>query len=245
MYPIPFHIFGFPVSSFGLMLALGFLVGTWLASRRMEELGVSAELASTMLIYCMIGGVVGAKLYYAIDTSIRQPGIPFSQLLMSRDGLTFYGGLIGAVIAAVVGTRLHGIPTLAFANSAALAAAVGQAIGRIGCLLVGDDYGRPTDLPWGIAFPEGAPPTLETVHPTQIYESVWLFGVTALLWKRRKQSPFLFGEYLMLNGAGRFVVEIWRVNARIGGLSEAQWIAIALVLGGAIGWWRMRKKASV
>ena len=122
MYPIPFHIFGVPVSSFGLMLALGFLVGTWLASRRMEELGLPAELASTMLIYCMIGGVVGAKLYYAIDTWLRE-GLPFLQLLLSRDGLTFYGGLIGAVIAAVLGTRIHGISTLAFANCAALAAA--------------------------------------------------------------------------------------------------------------------------
>jgi phosphatidylglycerol:prolipoprotein diacylglycerol transferase len=242
MYPIPFHIFGFPVSSFGLMLALGFLVGTWIASRRMEELGIPPELASSMLIYCMVGGVLGAKFYWAIDTAIRAPGAPFLQLLLSRDGLTFYGGLIGAILGAVLGTRIHRIPILAFANSAALAAAIGQAIGRIGCLLVGDDYGRPTDLPWGIAFPEGAPPTLETVHPTQIYESVWLFGVTALLWRRRKQSPFLFGEYLVLNGVGRFVIEIWRVNPRIGGLSEAQWIAIVLVVAGCVGWLRMRAK---
>ena len=244
MYPIPFHIFGFPVSSFGLMLALGFLVGTWLASRRMEELGIPAEVASTMLLYCMIGGVVGAKLYWAIDTAIREPGIPFSQRLLSRDGLTFYGGLIGAILGGVIGTRVHRISTLDFANSAALAAAVGQAIGRIGCLLVGDDYGRPTDLPWGIAFPEGAPPTDVPVHPTQIYESVWLFGVTAILWRRRKTSPFLFGEYMMLNGLGRFVVEIWRVNARIGGLSEAQWIAIALVIAGGFGWWRLHARAA-
>ncbi len=244
MYPIPFHIFGFPVSSFGLMLALGFLVGTWLASRRMAELGIAPELASTMLIYCMVGGVVGAKLYYAVDTAIRQPDTSFLALLTSRDGLTFYGGLIGATVAAVVGTRIHGISTLDFANSAALAAAVGQAIGRIGCLLVGDDYGRPTDLPWGIAFPEGAPPTVEPVHPTQIYESVWLFAVTAVLWRRRKKSPFLFGEYMMLGGLGRFVVEIWRVNPRVGALSEAQWIAVALVIVGALGWVRQRSKGT-
>jgi phosphatidylglycerol:prolipoprotein diacylglycerol transferase len=244
MYPIPFHIFGFPVSSFGLMLALGFLVGTWLASRRMAEIGIEPEFASTMLIYCMVGGVVGAKLYYAIDTAIREPGAPFLQLLSSRDGLTFYGGLIGATVAAVLGTRRLGISTLAFANCAALAASVGQAIGRIGCLLVGDDYGRPTDLPWGIAFPEGAPPTLEAVHPTQIYESAWLFAVTAVLWRRRKKSPFLFGEYMMLGGAGRFVVEIWRINPRVGGLSEAQWIAVGLVVAGALGWWQQRAKAA-
>lgn len=244
MYPVPFHVFGFPVSSFGLMLAAGFLVGTWLAGKRMAEVGVPAEAASTMLIYCMVGGVVGAKLYYAIDVSIRFPGSSFGELMLSRDGLTFYGGLIGATLAAVVGTRIHGISTLAFANAAAIAAAVGQALGRIGCLLVGDDYGHPTDLPWGIAFPEGAPPTLETVHPTQIYESAWLFGVTAILWNRRKQSPFLFGEYMMLGGAGRFVVEFWRINPRVGGLSEAQWIGIALVVAGALGWLHQRARRS-
>ena len=69
-------------------------------------------------------------------------------------------------------------------------------------------------------------------------------GVTALLWRRRKTSPFLFGEYMVLNGLGRFVVEIWRINARIGGLSEAQWIAIALVVGGGFGWWRLRARAA-
>ena len=119
MYPIPFHVFGYPVSSFGIMLALGFLAGTWLASRRMAELGIEPEMASTMLIYSMVGGIVGAKLYYAITFSIRDPDLSFVELLLSRDGLVFYGGLIGAAIAAIVGTRIHGVSTLAFANCAA------------------------------------------------------------------------------------------------------------------------------
>lgn len=241
MYPVPFHVFGFPVSSFGIMLAVGFLVGTWLAGRRMQELGYPSELATTMLLYCMIGGVLGAKLYYAIDVSLREGG-SFFALLASRDGLTFYGGLIGGTALGIVGTRVHKISTVDFANSAALAVAVGQAIGRIGCLLVGDDYGHRTDLPWGIAFPNGAPPTEFPVHPTQIYESVWLFAVTAWLWRRRWVSPFLFGEFLALNGAGRFAIEFWRVNPRVfGGLSEAQWIGLALVAFGVGSWWFYRQ----
>lgn len=243
MYPIVFEPFGFAVSSFGVMLAVGFLVGTWLAGRYMAERGISPDAASTMLFYCMIGGVLGAKLYYAVDHAIRLPDASFGQLLLARDGLTFYGGLIGAIAAGYAGTRIHKIPTFDFANAAGLAAAVGQALGRIGCLLVGDDYGRPTDLPWGIAFPEGAPPIDIPVHPTQIYESAWLFGVTALLWRRRKKSPFLFAEYMMLNGIGRFAVEIWRINPRVAlGMSEAQWIAIALMLVGCAAWFAFYRR---
>jgi phosphatidylglycerol:prolipoprotein diacylglycerol transferase len=128
----------------------------------------------------------------------------------------------------------------------ASAAPFGQACGRIGCFLVGDDYGRPTDLPWGIAFPEGAPPTLVPVHPTQLYEAAWLLLLGAFLWRRRRASPFLFGEYLVGAGIGRFVVEIWRVNTRVAhGLTEAQWIALALVTLGTLGLLYFRRRPEV
>ena len=114
---------------------------------------------------------------------------------------------------------------------------MGQALGRIGCLLVGDDYGRKTDLPWGLTFPQGSPPTLDTVHPTQLYEFFWLLLVGALLWRRRRASPFLFGEYLALNGLGRFFVEMLRVNPKVAlGLTEPQWIGIGLMVLGGFGW---------
>ena len=117
----------------------------------------------------------------------------------------------------------------------AISLAVGQAIGRIGCFLVGDDYGRATDLPWGVAFPEGLPPVHYPVHPTMLYETLWLVLVSAYLWLRRKHSPSLIGEYLVLNGIGRAVIEHWRLNARVAlDLSEAQWIGVALVVFGSI-----------
>ena len=97
-------------------------------------------------------------------------------------------------------------------NCTAVAGAVGQSLGRVGCFLVGDDYGVATDLPWGVAFPRGAPPIDHPVHPTQIYESVWLFAGTWWLWRRRGRSPFLFGEYLLIQGAGRFAIEFVRKN---------------------------------
>lgn len=241
MYPVLFEIFGFPISTFGVMLAIAFLTGTWLCARRMSEIGLDPEGATTMLIYAMIGGIGGSKLYFAIDVSLRE-GIPFTQLLFAREGITFYGGLMGATALVLLGTRIHGIPTGPFFNCVSLAAAIGQALGRIGCFLVGDDYGRPTDGPFGIAFPQGAPPTLEPVHPTMLYEAAWLFALTAFLWARRHRSPRLWAEYLMLAGIGRFAVEFLRVNPRVWlGLSEAQLIAVALFAIGATSWIHARR----
>jgi len=245
MYPILFEIFGFPISTFGVMLAVAFLSGTWLTALRMREIGLDPEQATTMLIYAMVGGIGGSKLYFAIDVSLRE-GIPFSQLLFAREGITFFGGLLGAIALVIIGTRIHSIPTGPFFNCVALAASIGQALGRIGCFLVGDDYGRPTNGPFGIAFPRGAPPTLDRVHPTQLYESAWLFGVTAFLWARRDKSPRLWAEYFMLAGIGRFAVELLRVNPRVVlGLSEAQIISLALFMVGALSWLQARRSISV
>ena len=236
MYPVLFEIFGFPVSSFGVMMASAFLVGTWITSVRMKEEGLDPELATTLMLGVMFGGILGSKLYFAVDVSLRT-GTPFSQLFFARDGITWYGGLILATAVGALGCRVHGIPVKTFADCTAVGGAVGQSLGRIGCFLVGDDYGRATDAPWGLAFPEGAPPTLERVHPTQLYEVGWLLPVAGFLWWRRKRSPFLFGEYVALNGLGRLWIETFRVNPKVAlGLTEPQLIGLGLIVLGAGGW---------
>lgn len=241
MVPELFRIGDFSISTFGVMLATAFLVGTWITARRMAEEGLDPEKATVILIYVMAGGIAGSKLYFAVDVSLRE-GIPFTSLLFARDGITWYGGLILATAVGAIGCRRNGIPIKTFADCTAVAGAVGQAIGRVGCFLVGDDYGAPTDLPWGVTFPRGAPPTLEPVHPTQLYEIAWLLCVAALLWKRRHRSPFLFGEYIALNGVGRMIIEIWRVNPKMAlGLTEPQWIGGGLVVLGVSGWLYYRR----
>ena len=236
MYPILFEPFGFPISTFGVMMAVGFLVATWISAGRLREYGLDPDIATTLLIYAMVGGVLGAKLYYAVDVSLRGGG-EFWDLLLAREGITWYGGLIGGTVACFIGCYQVGISPRIWSSCVAAGAAVGQGFGRIGCFLVGDDYGRPTDLPIGVAFPQGAPPTFDPVHPTQLYEMAWLFLVGGILWARRKRSPFLFGEYLALNGFGRFFVEMLRVNPRVAlGLTEPQWIGIALIVLGSAGW---------
>lgn len=236
MYPELFTIFGFTVSTFGLMLAAAFLVGSWITGLRMEEEGLDSEQAYRILVYVIIGGILGSKLYYAVDVSIRT-GRPFSELLFARDGITWYGGLILATVVGAIGCRINKIPVKIFADCAAVAAAIGQSIGRVGCFLVGDDYGRVTDVAWGVRFPRGAPPTDLPVHPTQLYEIAWLLPVAGFLWWRRKKSPFLFGEYIALNGLGRLFIENWRVNEKVAvGLTEPQWIGLGLVALGVSGW---------
>jgi phosphatidylglycerol:prolipoprotein diacylglycerol transferase len=234
VYPILFEIRGFAISTFGVMMAVGFLVSAWIVSKRLREYGADPELSSTILIYAMLGGVLGSKLYFAIDESLRSGG-SFPALLMSRAGITWYGGLIGGTLAVVLATRIHRLSTRMISSCVATAAPFGQACGRIGCFLVGDDYGKPTDLPWGVAFPEGAPPTTVPVHPTQLYEVVWLLLLGAVMWRRRRASRFLFGEYLIGAGIGRFLIEIWRVNVLVAGLTQAQWISVGLVALGALG----------
>ncbi|TMA35552.1 MAG: prolipoprotein diacylglyceryl transferase [Deltaproteobacteria bacterium] len=238
MYPVLFRIGNFPISTFGLMMATAFLVGSWITARRMNEVGLDPDLATTLLVYVMLGGILGSKLYYAIDVSIRESR-PFAELLFARDGITWYGGLILGTVIGAIGTRIHRVSIVQMMNCVAPAVAVGQAIGRIGCFLVGDDYGHVTDLPWGVAFPEGAPPTRpgERVHPTQLYETLWLLPVAFVLWKRRDRSPFLFGEYMIANGVGRFAIETLRLNEKVlAGLTEAQIVALALIAAGSASW---------
>lgn len=238
MHPKLFTIFGFDVSTFGVMLAVAFLVGTWVTAMRLREEGYDPELATTLLLYVMVGGILGSKLYFAVDMALRT-GAPFLSLLLDRAGITWYGGLIGGTLLGAIGARLHGLPIKTTADCTAIGGALGQALGRVGCFLVGDDYGHATTLPWGVAFPEGQPPTPPgvRVHPTQVYEIAWLLPVALLLWARRRRSPFLFGEYIALNGLGRLVVEHWRVNPPLAlGLTQPQWIGLCLIALGTGGW---------
>ncbi len=247
MYPVLFTIpyLNFPISTFGVMMAIAFLTGSWITSLRMKEEGLDPELATTLLVYVMLGGIAGSKLYFAVDVHLRT-GIPFTDLLFARDGITWYGGLLAATAAGAIGCRIHGVSVLTVMNCTAVAGAVGQSLGRVGCFLVGDDYGVVTDLPWGVAFPQGAPPTLEHVHPTQIYEILWLLPVAAVLWRRRHTSPFLFGEYLAANGFGRIFIETLRINPKVAlGLTEPQIVGLALLVLGVGSWLYFQRRGSV
>ena len=216
------------------MVAVAALVGLWLFRRELERSGLPADAADAGIVG-VLGGLVGAKVLWTIEHAGEAP---WTDLLFSRGGLSWYGGLIGGVGAGLIYIVMRGWPVIATLAAATPSLAFGHMLGRVGCLLVGDDYGRPTDLPWGIAFPEGLPPTTVPVHPTQIYEAVGLavLGWLLIRWRRHgAPDRVVLGRYLVGAGALRFAVEFLRVNERIAfGLSVAHFASIAAVVAGAL-----------
>ncbi|MCI0365772.1 MAG: prolipoprotein diacylglyceryl transferase [Phycisphaerales bacterium] len=177
--------------------------------------------------------MAGAKLLWVLEYLGEEPVV---DLLVSRGGLSWFGGLVGGVLAGLVVMHLKRLPKIAVLAAATPALAVGHLIGRIGCFLVGDGYGAPSNLPWAVAFPEGLPPTTVPVHPTQLYEAIGL-GLIAwslLRWRRRREGDTIaLGRYLVAAGALRFFIEFIRVNARIAfGLSVAHLMSMAAIRGG-------------
>ena len=232
MYPILFRIGDFEVTSFGMMVAIGALVGLWIFRRELARSGLP-ESATDAAVAGVLGGLVGAKLLWTAEHASEAPLL---SLVLSRGGMSWFGGLVGGVGAGLFVIHRKGLPIVATLAAATPALTAGHALGRIGCFLVGDDYGRPTDLPWGVAFPEGLPPIDVPVHPTQLYEAAALAVVTwALLrWRRQGVSDrVVLGRYLAIAGAIRFAIEFIRVNVRVvGPLTVAHLVSLALVVAG-------------
>jgi phosphatidylglycerol:prolipoprotein diacylglycerol transferase len=155
--------------------------------------------------------------------------------------MSWFGGVLGGAGFAFVVAIALDLPMVPVIAAATPALSVGQAIGRIGCFLVGDDYGRPSNLPWAVAFPEGLPPTIERVHPTQLYEALFLALLAAALWHWRCNlvpDRAIVARYCLLAGTFRFVLELIRVNTRVAlGLTLAQLAALLLIaVGAALAW---------
>ena len=204
----------------------------WLFGRELRRAGLPAN-AIDAAYAGLIGGLLGAKLLWMAEHFGEEP---FTSLLMSRGGMSWFGGFGGGFAAGLALVWSYKLPLIAVVAAATPALAVGHAIGRIGCFLVGDDYGSPSDLPWAVAFPEGYPPTSDRVHPTQIYEALPLFAIAALLmrWRRQRRSDhFVIGSYLLLTGSLRFAIEFVRVNERVlGPLTVAHLASVAVAAAG-------------
>ena len=199
-----------------------------------------------------LAGLVGARLYHLLESPREFFADPWP-LLFSRFGFAWFGGFLGGLLALIFLARYLKIPILEFLDICSPAAAVGYAIGRIGCLLSGDgDYGMPTTLPWGMSFPNGVVPTLERVHPTPLYEFfIWL-AIAGFLWhmgakslRGPKARGEIFYNYLILTGLARFLIEFIRINPRsFFGLSNAQAASLASILAGAVLLWRLKVQFS-
>jgi len=261
MYPILFHLGPLTVYAFGLMMALGFLAADYVIRIYCTRRGLNPEYSSSMVIVAALAGIIGSRIYAILDDLPGYLADPMS-MIFSGAGFVFYGGLIGGLLGVFLVSRWYRVPFGVTMDLSAPALAIGQAIGRIGCLLSGDgDWGMPSTLPWAMSFPRaivgwngstvlkldesnrlvsGFFPGVR-VHPAPIYETILYLGVFMILWAMRKTSyppGRLLYWYFVLAGAARFMVEFIRVNPRVFyGLSEAQLIAIVMMLGGGIALW--------
>jgi phosphatidylglycerol:prolipoprotein diacylglycerol transferase len=217
VHPIAFEFGGLTIHWYGVMVALGFLSGLWLASRRAAREGVGAEAVLDLGPWLIVGAIVGARVLF-VGTYWREQfaGKPFVEVFeVWHGGLVYYGGLVGASLACMLYARRKRQRLWRLADVLAPSIALGQAFGRIGCLLNGCCYGRPCHLPWAISFPQGnvtgAPAV--PVHPTQIYESLLDLGLCLALmrlYKRKRFDGQIFGLYLIGYALLRSVVELFR-----------------------------------
>jgi phosphatidylglycerol---prolipoprotein diacylglyceryl transferase len=228
------------LQTFGLMLGLGFVVCGIAAARFLKEIGKPVDWAYEMVFAALVGGIVGARLWWVVE-NWSEASDDLLGNLFSGSGLVFFGGALGGAIAVLLWAWWRNWLTLQMCDVAAVPLAAGYAIGRIGCQLAGDgDYGIAWDGPWAMAYPDGTVPTTEEVHPTPVYETLVMGAVALLLWRwRHRWRPgTLFALWLLLAGAERFLIEFIRRNDEVvAGLTQPQLISIAMVAAGGAWLW--------
>jgi phosphatidylglycerol---prolipoprotein diacylglyceryl transferase len=252
MYPY-IHIGSLWIGTFGIMLWLAAVCACWALHANFRRWNIEADAISIVAI-ATVAGVVGAKLWHVLEDPQALIHHPAS-VLFDRAGFAWFGGLAFGIAALLWQGRNYGIGKLRMLDLCTVAAAIGYGVGRLGCLISGDgDYGIPTKLPWGMGFPNGLVPTPPgvRVHPTPIYELIGALVIAWVLWRRGgpdRPKPIgqLTGEYLVLTGLARFLVEFIRINPKIyWGMSNAQVASIGSVIAGVglILWARKRDSLS-
>jgi phosphatidylglycerol:prolipoprotein diacylglycerol transferase len=231
------------LQTFGICFALGFLAAGALVARRLSELGKPGDWAYEMVFAGIVGGLIGGRIDFVLQNWDRVSE-DFVGTLFGGTGLVWLGGVIGGTIAVCLWARWRGFFGVGLFDLCAPALALGNAIGRVGCQLSGDgDYGRATDMPWGMAYPEGTVRTLQEVHPTPVFETLAMGLIALALWQLRDRfrPGGLFALYLVLAGFERLLVEFIRRNDDfLIGLTTAQLISVAMILGGAYWLGRLR-----
>jgi phosphatidylglycerol---prolipoprotein diacylglyceryl transferase len=232
----------FTIHTFGVLLAAAYLSALGWLVRGAKKTGVDPDAMASVGLYAIAGAVIGAKLLLILRSAgdyAANPSDLWSFSLLASAG-DFYGGFIGGLIGAGIGFRRHReLPFWPSADLCAPAIALGQAIGRIGCFMAGDDYGRPTTVPWAVAFTDpdaasiGGAPLNVPLHPVQLYESAVCLGLFLfLLWlaRRKRVDGDVILAYTILYAVARFLIEFLRGDADrgfvFGGLlSTSQFLA--------------------
>ena len=242
MYPRLLELGPVSIYSYGLLLATAYLVGLWYASVRARKRGLDANRVTDLGIYIIISALVGAKLLLVVVEFDHFRRDPSELWTVVRSGGVFYGGLLLAVGVAFWHMRRHRLPVWTTCDAFAPGIALGQAVGRVGCLLAGCCYGTPTELPWGVTFTNplaaanvGTPLDV-SLHPTQLYESAAVLAILGiLLLAERRGTSFpgrTFWSYLLLYPCARFAIEFFRDDPRgtaFDVLSTSQLVSLLLI----------------
>ncbi|MGA7411026.1 MAG: prolipoprotein diacylglyceryl transferase [Bryobacteraceae bacterium] len=255
MFPKLFSIGSFFIPTYGVLVALGFLAGLFVTLRLARRVHLPAEKISNLAIYCALGGIAGAKLFmFLFDWNfyVHNPQEIFTLSTLQAAGV-FHGGLLLALLVALLYIRGQQLPLLLTLDTFAPGIALGHAIGRLGCFAAGCCWGKECHLPWAVYFrsqeaaqvPLGVP-----LHPAQLYESatnLLIFGLLYRLTGRTHRDGQIFGLYLILYGLARFIIEFFRVHEQslVFDLSLTQWISLALVALGALILWARQRPAAL
>ena len=258
MYPELAHWGFVHIRTYGLMLALAFLVGTWLGMREAKRLGLDEDRLVNVILIVLIASVLGARALYVLEHIQEFRREWGSVIALWQGGLTLYGGVIAGTIAGLLAAQRLGLPMWTVADALAPSLALGTGIGRVGCFLNGCCYGRPTTLPWGVHFPPDSFAGLEfgnaAVHPSQLYFAAAGVILFALLWglRRRMTVPgVLFWTFIVLFGLVRIPLDMTRayepeavvLHLSAFDVTESQMSSLALALFGSLMILRLRRAA--
>lgn len=252
--PFAYNVGPIQLTGFGLAVLMAFVIAQIISQRELARRGHDPEPIGDLIFAAIVGGLLGGKIYYAVLMGDAGE-------LFNRAGFVFWGGLLGGMLACFLMIRYKHLSFTRISDVAGPAIAAAYSIGRTGCWAVGDDYGRPWNGPFAVAFPNGAPPStvanmtelfhipppigsapnqVLTVHPTQLYEVALGFVMFLVLWRLRNHKHaegWLFGLYCVLAGIERFIIEFVRAKDDrflFGTFTMAQVIAFLFAVGGAI-----------
>ncbi len=253
MHPILYSFGVVTVYTYGFFVSMGFLAAFALFLFQLKKRQISVDTGIDLAFWVLLSAIVGSRLVYVLVNFDYYLHYPFKILMLWEGGLVWYGAFVGALIAALIYFRAKKLDGWVWVDIAIPFVALGQGIGRIGCLMAGCCYGKPTSLPWGITFTQsGIAPLGVALHPTQIYDMLFDFAIFAVLVLRRDKVRFR-GEqilsYLFLYGATRSIVEAFRGDPRgswlWGSVTTSQLISIVAVIVGIVLYYRIREKNSV
>lgn len=251
MYPILIQLGSFQLRTYGVIVALSFLLALWLSAREAKRKGLDPALIQDFAFYAFLGGIAGARIYFVV---FSDPAYfldrPWEILAVWHGGLGVIGALIGGLLTALWYCRKKNLSFWRLADVLAPGIILGQAAGILACLATGDSYGRPTDLAWAITYtdPRAMAPRNIALHPVEFYEMAAYFLVFLIVWSARAKSKFegsVFLTYLAGYGVARLFVEFFRGNPAIfaWGIPAAQVFGVALLFLSIAGFFVLRARA--